>query len=61
MAIVPFVRQFAHTDQDWFNQQPWTHLQTWLAALIDSEIYTHVMKKYPKWESGTPGIEFQYG
>jgi glutathione S-transferase len=61
MAIVPFVRQFAHTDQDWFNQQPWTPLQTWLATLIDSKIYTYAMKKYPKWESGTPGVEFRYG
>jgi glutathione S-transferase len=61
MAIVPFVRQFAHTDQDWFNQQPWTSLQTWLATLINSEIYTYAMKKYPKWASGTPGIEFRYG
>jgi len=60
MAIVPFIRQFAHADQDWFNQQPWTQLQNWLAALIGSEIYTCAMKKYPKWESGTLGIEFRY-
>ena len=45
MAIVPFVRQFAHTDQEWFNQQSWAHLKTWLETLINSEIYLKVMAK----------------
>jgi glutathione S-transferase len=56
MAIAPFVRQFAHTDQAWFNEQPWPQVQTWLAAVLNAEIYTRAMKKYPKWESGTVGV-----
>ncbi len=58
MAIAPFVRQFAHTDTGWFNEQPWTPLQAWLAAFTDSEIYASVMHKYPKWESGNAGVVF---
>lgn len=58
MAIAPFVRQFAHTDKGWFNQQPWPGLQAWLAGFTDSEIYSSVMQKYPKWESGNPGVVF---
>lgn len=58
MAIAPFIRQFAHTDRDWFNAQPWPQLQAWLSAFIDSDIYTQVMKKYPKWESGNVGVLF---
>ena len=58
MAIAPFVRQFAHTDLPWFNEQPLPHLQAWLAWFVDSEIYNRVMNKYPKWESGTGGIIF---
>lgn len=58
MAIAPFVRQFAHTDLLWFNQQPLTHLQAWLSWFVDGEIYHHVMNKYPKWESGNRGIIF---
>jgi glutathione S-transferase len=45
MAIAPFVRQFAHTDQEWFNKQPWLPLKTWLETLINSEIYVEVMAK----------------
>ncbi|MBD1829876.1 glutathione S-transferase [Microcoleus vaginatus GB1-A2] len=58
MAIAPFVRQFAHTDRAWFNQQPWPPLQAWLAAFTDSQIYSSVMEKYPKWESGNAGVIF---
>ena len=48
-AIFPFVRQFAHTDQDWFGAQALPHLQTWLAAHLDSPIFAGVMQKYPVW------------
>ncbi len=58
MAIAPFVRQFAHADQSWFGEQPWPQLQTWLATLIESALYTRVMKKYPPWESEQAGIRF---
>lgn len=30
-AILPFVRQFAFIDKDWFDAQPWPNLQAWLA------------------------------
>jgi len=58
MAIAPFVRQFAHTDRAWFNEQPWPGLQAWLAEFTDSEIYASVMQKYAKWESGNAGVVF---
>jgi glutathione S-transferase len=58
IAIAPFVRQFAHVDKIWFNEQSLPHLQAWLAAFVDSEIYTGAMQKYPKWESGNPGVMF---
>ena len=58
MAIAPFVRQFAHTDRAWFNEQPWPGLQAWLAEFTESQIYSSVMQKYPPWESGSPGVVF---
>ncbi|MEG3880667.1 glutathione S-transferase [Microcoleus sp. herbarium7] len=58
VAIAPFVRQFAHTDRAWFDEQPWPGLQAWLAWFTESEIYSSVMQKYPKWESGNPGVVF---
>ncbi|NJK67249.1 MAG: glutathione S-transferase [Microcoleus sp. SU_5_3] len=57
-AIAPFVRQFAHVDRIWFNEQSWSHLQAWLAAFVDSEIYNCAMQKYPMWESGNLGVVF---
>ncbi|MEG4229216.1 glutathione S-transferase [Microcoleus sp. N9_B2] len=58
MAIAPFVRQFAHTDKNWFNQQPWPQLPAWLTGFTDSEMYASVMQKYAKWESGNAGVIF---
>jgi glutathione S-transferase len=58
MAIAPFVRQFAHTDRAWFNEQPWPGLQAWLAEFTESQIYSSVMQKYPPWESGNAGVVF---
>ncbi|MEZ2230543.1 glutathione S-transferase [Microcoleus sp.] len=57
-AIAPFVRQFAHTDIEWFNQQSLPDLQSWLTEFVDSEIYTRIMSKYPKWESGNECLVF---
>jgi UPF0176 protein len=58
MAIAPFVRQFAQTDQDWFCKQPWPQLQAWLSAIVDAARYERIMQKYPRWESGTAGVFF---
>ena len=58
MGIAPFVRQFAHTDLAWFNEQPLSHLHDWLTWFVESKIYNCVMNKYPKWESGTEGVIF---
>ncbi|MDO9400973.1 MAG: glutathione S-transferase [Polaromonas sp.] len=49
MAILPFVRQFAHTDPDWFAAQPWPQLQAWLAAFEGSALYESVMHKHAPW------------
>lgn len=51
-AIAPFVRQFAHTDADWFAHQPWPHVQTWLAAFEASALFATAMHKFEPW---TPG------
>ena len=58
IAIAPFVRQFAHTDNAWFEAQSWPRVQTWLSAILDTPLYAGVMDKYPAWQSGTSGIRF---
>ena len=46
MAILPFVRQFAHTDAAWFASRPWLQLQAWLVRFEASEICKLVMAKH---------------
>ncbi|MGP6428427.1 glutathione S-transferase [Pseudomonas paraglycinae] len=45
IALLPFVRQFAHVDRDWFAQTPYVRLQTWLQRFLESELFTGIMKK----------------
>ena len=54
IAILPFVRQFAHIDFDWFLSQPWPKTAEWLENFKTSEMFNAVMKKYPKWEENDP-------
>ncbi|MBC8445268.1 MAG: glutathione S-transferase [Rhodospirillaceae bacterium] len=51
-AIFPFVRQFANTDRDWFDNLPITHLQNWLAGHLKSDLFQGVMYKWPLWTVG---------
>lgn len=58
MAIAPFIRQFAHTDIDWFQGQPWPHLQAWLASWTQSDLFELAMGKYPVWSEGSSAVLF---
>ena len=52
IAIFPFIRQFAATDQDWFDAQPLPHVQRWLGALITAPLFAQAMHRYPLWQAG---------
>ncbi len=58
MAILPFVRQFAHTDPGWFAAQPWPQLGAWLGRWESSALFHQVMEKYPPWQAGHCGPAF---
>ncbi|WP_460410550.1 MULTISPECIES: glutathione S-transferase [unclassified Pseudomonas] len=45
IALLPFVRQFAHVDREWFAQTPYVRLQVWLLRFLESELFTSIMKK----------------
>lgn len=49
-ALAPFVRQFAHTDPNWFAAQPWPGLLKWLAGFETSELFTAIMQKHAPWQ-----------
>jgi glutathione S-transferase len=50
-AIAPFVRQYAHTDPDWFAAQPWGALARWLTSFEDSDMFSAVMQKHVPWSA----------
>lgn len=52
MAIFPFVRQFAHTELDWWESTAPGPIKTWLAGHRDSPRFRAIMKKYPQWAPG---------
>jgi glutathione S-transferase len=58
MAIVPFVRQFAHVDAAWFAAQPWPGLARWLDVFLSSPRFQLVMEKTEPWVPGTDGVRF---
>lgn len=58
MAILPFVRQFAHTDADWFASQPWPNLGLWLMRWESGALFQRVMEKYPPWQVAQRGVQF---
>ena len=51
-AIMPFVRQFAAVDREWFDAQPFTHVQRWLARHLASDLFRAVMVRVKPWLPG---------
>lgn len=60
LAIAPFVRQYAHTDLDWFQAQDWSHLITWLQRFLDLDRFMMIMKKQPPWADGDEPLLFPF-
>ncbi len=58
MALLPFVRQFAQVDADWFAQAPLPGLQRWLQAHLATPLFESVMAKHSPWVSGAPEVLF---
>ena len=51
-AIGPFVRQFANTNREWFDQTEWRALKEWLDWFIHQPLFLNIMRKYPQWHTG---------
>jgi glutathione S-transferase len=53
-AIMPFIRQFAAVDREWFNTQPLPHLKSWLAGHLASDLFKAVMVRVLPWSGQSP-------
>lgn len=58
IAIAPFVRQYAHTNIEWFKTQDWPHLLGWLQRFLDSARFKQMMLKYKQWQEEDKPITF---
>ena len=58
VAVFPFIRQFAGVDHDWWADAPYPCTRRWLERWLQSELFSTIMAKYPRWEAGQPGQPF---
>jgi len=52
-AILPFVRQFANTDRQWFDATPHPRVHRWLGEFLASTSFAAIMRKYPPWQAAS--------
>ena len=54
MALRPFIRQFAHSDKEWFFNSKYQKVIDWLNEFLESPLFAQVMKKHPLYEFSAP-------
>lgn len=58
IALLPFIRQFARIERQWYLQSPYPQLKAWLNSYLQSPMFTKVMAKYPLWEQNQEATIF---
>lgn len=52
LAIMPFIRQFARVERQWYLQSPYPEVRRWLDGYLQSAMFSKVMAQYPVWKEG---------
>ena len=52
IAIVPFIRQFAGVEPEWFSLSEFSSTRRWLKIQVESDLFKKVMQKHPVWQPG---------
>ncbi|MDO6461902.1 glutathione S-transferase [Granulosicoccaceae sp. 1_MG-2023] len=58
IAVMPFVRQFAHVDREAFYSLPYPNLQAWLQGWLAQPVFLQCMCRYQPWQEGAPELLF---
>ncbi len=58
IAILPFIRQFAKVERQWYVQSSYKHIKRWLNAYLQSAMFNKVMTQYAIWEEGSEPVIF---
>jgi glutathione S-transferase len=51
-ALFPFIRQFAATDQQWFDETELPFLRDWLSRMLAVPVFIEAMVRHPRWAVG---------
>lgn len=49
IALLPFIRQFARVERQWYLQSPYPKVRQWLNNYLQSPMFSKVMAKHPLW------------
>jgi glutathione S-transferase len=49
IALMPFIRQFAKVERQWYLQSPYPKVRQWLNHYLQSAMFTKVMAKHDVW------------
>jgi glutathione S-transferase len=49
LALMPFIRQFARVERQWYLQSPYPKLRQWLNGYLQSRMFSKVMEQHPLW------------
>jgi glutathione S-transferase len=58
LAILPFIRQFAKVERQWYVQSPYVNVKRWLNHYLQSAMFNKIMAPNPIWEEGSKGVVF---
>jgi glutathione S-transferase len=58
IALLPFIRQFAKVERQWYLQSSYPKVKRWLNQYLQSAMFNKVMAKYPLWSFGQEAIKF---
>lgn len=50
VAIFPFIRQFANTDSNWWETNPYPRTRDWLLRHVESDLFKSIMTKHKLWQ-----------
>jgi len=58
IALLPFIRQFARIERQWYLQSPYPKVKQWLNSYLQSVMFTKVMAKHPLWLDSGEAVIF---
>ena len=59
IAILPFIRQFAFVDEEWFFNSSYKNLINWLNMALESDVFENIiLAKHNPWKEGDKTVYF---